>query len=136
MLAQPFGQIIIALAGLVIGIIGVVFFIRAVSFKFKKSLKKNEMNKKEWKWSGYIGTFGIGARGIVFMIIAFFLIRTAWQADPNETKGLDGALSRTCHKTIWSHFAGHRFTRIYGIRRIHVCKRPIQAIKQLKPLTR
>ncbi|MDR7071832.1 DUF1206 domain-containing protein [Fictibacillus barbaricus] len=98
MLAQPFGQILIALAGLVIGIIGVSFLIRAISFKFKKDLKKNEMNKKEWKWSGYIGTFGIGARGIVFMIIAFFLIRTAWQADPNETKGLDGALAELVTK--------------------------------------
>jgi hypothetical protein len=98
MLAQPFGQVIIALAGLVIGIIGIVFFIRAVSFRFKKDLKKNEMNKKEWKWSGYIGTFGIAARGIVFMIIAFFLVRTAFLADPDETKGLDGALAELVTK--------------------------------------
>ncbi|WNB90777.1 DUF1206 domain-containing protein [Bacillus sp. NEB1478] len=98
MLAQPFGQTLIALAGLIIGIIGIVFLVRAISFKFKKNLKKNEMNKEEWKWSGYIGTFGIGARGIVFMIIAFFLIRTAWQADPGETKGLDGALAELLTK--------------------------------------
>jgi hypothetical protein len=66
---------------------------RAFSRRFKKRLKKNEMNKKEWKWSGYIGTFGMAARGFVFLIIAFFLIRTAVQADPDETKGLDGALA-------------------------------------------
>lgn len=94
MLAQPFGQILIALAGLVFGIIGIVFIYRATSRRFKKSLKKNEMNKNEWRWSGYIGTFGMTARGFVFIIIAFFLIRTAYQADPEETKGLDGALAQ------------------------------------------
>ncbi|MBY6036504.1 DUF1206 domain-containing protein [Fictibacillus nanhaiensis] len=92
MLSQPFGQLFIAVAGLVVGIIGIVFLFRALSRKFKKNLKKNEMNKKEWRWSGYIGTFGMTARGFVFMIIGFFLIRTAILADPEETKGLDGAL--------------------------------------------
>ncbi|RZT23375.1 DUF1206 domain-containing protein [Fictibacillus sp. BK138] len=92
MLAQPFGQLLVAIGGLIFGIIGVIFLFRAISRKFKKDLKKNEMNKKEWKWSGYIGTFGMIARGIVFMIIGFFLIRTAILANPEETKGLDGAL--------------------------------------------
>ncbi len=92
MLSQPFGQLLIAIGGLVFGIIGFIFFYRAVSHRFKRDLKKNEMNKKEWKWSGYIGTFGMSARGIVFLIIAFFLVRTAVLADPEETRGLDGAL--------------------------------------------
>ncbi|MCM3719283.1 DUF1206 domain-containing protein [Fictibacillus phosphorivorans] len=92
MLEQPFGQILIAIAGLVFGITGFTFMFRAISGRFKKELKKNEMNKEEWKWSGYIGMFGIAARGIVFMIIAFFLIRTAIYVNPEETKGLDGAL--------------------------------------------
>lgn len=92
MLSQPFGQLLIAISGLVFGIIGIIFLYKAFSHRFKRDLKKNEMNKKEWRWSGYIGTFGMAARGIVFMIIAFFLVRTAILADPDETKGLDGAL--------------------------------------------
>jgi hypothetical protein len=92
MLTQPFGQLLIAIGGLIFAIVGVLFLYRALSRRFKRDLKKNVMNKHEWRWTAYIGTFGMTARGIVFMIIAFFLVRTAILADPNETKGLDGAL--------------------------------------------
>jgi Domain of Unknown Function (DUF1206) len=92
MLSQPFGQLLVAIGGIVFAITGIVFMFRAFTHRFKRDLKKNEMNKKEWRWSGYIGTFGMAARGIVFMIIAFFLVRTAILADPKETRGLDGAL--------------------------------------------
>lgn len=51
------------------------------------------MNQKEWKTARYIGKFGISAHGIVFAIMGIFLIRAAVQADPDETKGLDGALA-------------------------------------------
>jgi hypothetical protein len=93
LLAQPFGQLLITAAGIIVGIIGFVFLAKGLSRRFKKYLKKNEMTKKEWKVSVYIGVFGMTARGFVFLIIAFFLIRTAVLADPDETKGLDGALA-------------------------------------------
>ncbi|MFC7373127.1 DUF1206 domain-containing protein [Fictibacillus iocasae] len=93
MLSQPFGQLIIGLAGLVFIIIGSVMLFQAVSGRFKKKFKKNEMNKEEWRWSGYVGTFGMSARAVVFVIIGIFLIRTAYTSDPKETKGLDGALA-------------------------------------------
>lgn len=56
------------------------------------------MSKEEWRWSGHIGKAGIIARSIVFGIIGFFLIRTALQADPDETKGLDGALAEVAQR--------------------------------------
>ncbi|MFC0189295.1 DUF1206 domain-containing protein [Fictibacillus aquaticus] len=93
MLAQPFGQLIIGLAGIVFIVIGVVMLYQAISGRFKKRFKKNEMNKQEWRWSGYVGTFGMSARAVVFIIIGIFLIRTAYTSDPKETKGLDGALA-------------------------------------------
>ncbi|MFC7394360.1 DUF1206 domain-containing protein [Scopulibacillus cellulosilyticus] len=102
MLAEPFGQTIIGLlgAGILIFGIGQVFW--ALSGKFQKNLKKNKMSRKEWLWSGRFGKFGISARGVVFGIIGFFLIRTAIQADPNETKGLDGALAEVSRQPYGS----------------------------------
>ncbi|WP_144551302.1 DUF1206 domain-containing protein [Peribacillus simplex] len=93
MLAQPFGQTIIAITGTVILIVGLGQIFWALSGRFQKQLKKNEMSQKERKWSKYLGKFGISARGVIFGIIGVFLIKTAIKADPDETKGLDGALA-------------------------------------------
>lgn len=93
LLGEPFGQLIIALAGGGFIIAGIITIYWALSGRFQKRLKKNEMTHKEWQGGGIMGKFGISARGLVFGIIGFFLIRTAIQADPNETKGLDGALA-------------------------------------------
>lgn len=92
-LAQPFGQTIIAVIGAVFIGIGVFNFYKAYTEKFKNRLKRHEMNQKEWKSARYIGKFGLLAHGVVFAIVGIFLIRTAIQADPDETKGLDGALA-------------------------------------------
>ncbi|MGM1033722.1 MAG: DUF1206 domain-containing protein [Bacillota bacterium] len=56
------------------------------------------MSPKERKWSKYLGKFGISARGVIFGIIGVFLIKTAIQADPDETKGLDGALAEVANQ--------------------------------------
>ncbi|MDQ0219616.1 DUF1206 domain-containing protein [Peribacillus cavernae] len=98
MLAQPFGQTAIGLLGAVILIVGIIQVSKALSGRFQKKFKKNEMTRKEWKWSGHIGKVGISARGLVFSIIGIFLIRTAIQADPDETKGLDGALAEVAQQ--------------------------------------
>jgi hypothetical protein len=34
------------------------------------------------------------ARGLVFGLMGFFLVRAAWQYDPEEAVGLDGALAQ------------------------------------------
>jgi hypothetical protein len=39
-----------------------------------------------------LGRLGLTARGIVFATIGWFLIQAAWQYDPEEARGLAGAL--------------------------------------------
>ncbi|KNH19768.1 hypothetical protein ACS78_19460 [Priestia megaterium] len=102
LLSYPFGQTIIALTGIGIIIFGIGQVYWALSGRFLKKLKKNEMSKEEWRWSGHVGKVGIIARSIVFGIIGFFLIRTALQADPDETKGLDGALAEVAQRPFGS----------------------------------
>ena len=50
------------------------------------------MGEKLRKWTERWGRFGIAARGIVFGIVGAFLIRAALQYDPQEARGLGGAL--------------------------------------------
>jgi uncharacterized membrane protein YqhA len=92
-LAQPFGQTMIAIIGAVFIGVGLYNLYNAYKEKFTQKLKRHQMNKKEWNAVRYTGKFGISAHGVVFAIIGIFLLRTAFKADPHETKGLDGALA-------------------------------------------
>jgi hypothetical protein len=42
----------------------------------------------------FLGVVGHLARGVVFGLIGVFLVRAAWQYDPEEAIGLDGALAK------------------------------------------
>jgi len=92
LLAQPFGQWLVGLvAAFVIGL-GFYQLYKAYKAKFRKEMKLHEMSPTEETWATRIGRFGLGARGVVFCIIGFFLLQAARQSDASEVRGLDGAL--------------------------------------------
>jgi hypothetical protein len=92
LLAQPFGQWLVALVGAIVIGIGFEQLYKAYKAKFRKEMKLHEMSTTEKTWATRIGRFGLAARGIVFVIIGFFLLQAARQSDPNQARGLDGAL--------------------------------------------
>lgn len=65
---------------------------RAVTCKFNKKLKTGEMGDAEEKAATGAGILGHLARFVVFALIGLFLVRAAWEFDPKEARGLDGAL--------------------------------------------
>ena len=73
---------------------GVFNYWRGITQSFKKKLKLRKMSELEEKVFTIIGMVGHIARGTVFGLIGFFLMRAAWQYDPKEAVGLDGALSK------------------------------------------
>ncbi|MBM7838704.1 hypothetical protein JOC54_001963 [Alkalihalobacillus xiaoxiensis] len=93
LLSQPFGQWIVGIGGLAIigGGIGQI----VIGFKrsFMQLFDLHRMSVKEKKLTRSIGTFGHVARGIVFLLMGYFVCITAWQQDPDETVGFDGALA-------------------------------------------
>lgn len=92
-LAQPFGQWLVGLAGIVVIGVGLGFIYQAVKGKFRDQLKWQQMNASERKWATRIGKFGIAARGFVFAVIGLFLTQAALQSDASEAKGLGEALA-------------------------------------------
>lgn len=89
---QPFGRWLVGVGGaLVIGI-GFYRIYQAYKIKFRKKLNLSELNTKQEKWLVNISRFGIAARGVVFVMIGFFIIQAAKNYNPQEVKGLDGAL--------------------------------------------
>ncbi|MBA2736355.1 MAG: DUF1206 domain-containing protein [Pyrinomonadaceae bacterium] len=92
LLAQPFGQWLVALVGAIITISGVYFFYQAYSTKFRDTLLFREMSERQEIWGTRFGRFGFAARGVVFCIIGFFLAFAAWHSDAGETRDFGAAL--------------------------------------------
>jgi hypothetical protein len=88
----PLGRYIVYAAGF--AFLGAAGFngYRAVTCKFRKKLKSHEMNDAEETAATGVGIVGHLARMAVFALIGLFLLRAAWEFDPKEARGLDGAL--------------------------------------------
>lgn len=93
LLLQPFGQWLVATFGVIILATSFYQFYEAFSAKFRQKLKWQEMSQDERTWATRTGRFGYGARGIVFLVIGFFLMQAARQSDATQARGLDGALA-------------------------------------------
>jgi hypothetical protein len=93
LMAVPFGRWLVGLVG--VGIIGYGFYqlYRAYRAKVRKHLDLSRAGATEAEWIVRLGRFGIGARGIVFGIIGWFLVRAAMEYDPQRASGLGGALA-------------------------------------------
>jgi len=91
-LAQPFGQWLVGLAGAMVIGVGFSYFYEAYKAKFRRHFKLDEMSQTEQTWATRLGRFGIAARGIVFVIIGLFLIQAGRLSDASQTKGLGEVL--------------------------------------------
>ena len=92
LLAQPFGQWIVGAIG-----VGIIAFALhqcylAYTAKFLEQLDRSAMSRRFDTWVRRVGRLGLSARGIVFMIIGVYLIVAALTANPNQARGLSGAL--------------------------------------------
>ena len=89
---QPFGRWLVGIGGAIIIGIGFYRIYEAYKTKFRKMLNLSELNPQQEKWLVNISRFGIAARGVVFVMLGFFVIQAAKNYDPQKVKGLDGAL--------------------------------------------
>ncbi|MCB0168372.1 MAG: DUF1206 domain-containing protein [Anaerolineae bacterium] len=92
LMSQPFGRWLVGLGG-VIGIgVGLYRIYKGYSIEFKNELNLSQMSATERQWTIYMGRAGLAAQGIVFAMVGSFFVQAAVQYDPNEARGLGGAL--------------------------------------------
>ncbi|WP_046179424.1 DUF1206 domain-containing protein [Domibacillus tundrae] len=106
LLAQPFGQWIVGLIGLIIIIYGLIELYRGFKEKFMKYFKTHEMKNKEVRLARNAGKAGLMARGVVLAMTGFFFIQTAITANPDETKGFGGALAELASQPFGQFLLG------------------------------
>ena len=90
LLSQPFGQWLVGLVGAAIIGAGIAHFVKAWRAEFEKYF---EMSEQERRLITPLSRFGLFARGVAFLLIGGFFIVAAWQHDPDEARGLGGALA-------------------------------------------
>ncbi len=91
-LAEPWGPWAVGLAGAIVFGTGVYQFVKAWTASFEDQLRKDRMTGDARRWSRRLGRFGLSARGVTFLIIGWFLVRSAVDLNAGEVKDLGGAL--------------------------------------------
>ncbi len=92
LMEQPFGVWLVGIVGAIIIGYGLYELFSGIKEKFMEKFKTYEMNDKELKVARISGKIGLIARGVVLSMVGFFFIETAYTHDPNQSKGLGGAL--------------------------------------------
>jgi hypothetical protein len=99
-LKYPGGQVIVAIAGIVVVLAGLYTMYRAYRLKFLESLQLGSASPRTRTIVTRLGQVGGIARGLVFGTVGVFLIVAAQDSDPRQAKGVDSALRALAHTPL------------------------------------
>jgi hypothetical protein len=100
LLSWPLGQVLVVGVGIAVIGVGLRELNQAYKARFLEYLKLDEMGGRVRKWTERWGRLGVAARGIVFGVVGTFLIRAALEYDPQEARGLGGALQTLAQQPL------------------------------------
>ncbi|MDQ6747074.1 MAG: DUF1206 domain-containing protein [Candidatus Dormibacteraeota bacterium] len=98
LLHQPFGPWLVGLMGLIGMAGGLGQMWQAFTTDFKKDWKLGEMSAQTQQAAIAIGRFGLAARGVIFLMLGFFVLQAGLHVDPKQAKGMDAALLTLAHQ--------------------------------------
>lgn len=93
LMSTTLGPWLVGLIGLGLLAFGLSQVYTVIFLDFERQFKTYTMSPPEIKLATQIGRFGTGARGLVFALVAFIMIKAAIQTDPNQQQGVDAALT-------------------------------------------
>ena len=92
-LALPAGRLATAAVAIGIGVYALYQLYRATMKDPARRLDLAGAHRSTADWVVRLGRFGIAARGVVFLIIAWFLAQAAWRRDAERAGGIDESLT-------------------------------------------
>lgn len=92
LMGAPFGPWLVMAAGLAIGVAGVVQWVRAAKGSYRAKFDLDGAAASQRHWIDRAAKLGLAARGLVFLIMGFFLMQAGWQSDASEARGFGAAL--------------------------------------------
>ena len=93
-LTWPGGRWLVAAAGLGFLVAAVFNGYRASTQKFEEKWFVDDLGHRTQRVLAALGSIGLLARFVVFGLIGLFLVKAAYEYDPREAIGLDGALRK------------------------------------------
>jgi len=90
-LTHPGGGWLTAIIGLVAILVGLGQLLEADRATFKEDLKGAAMSATERIWAVRLGRFGMFARGVIFLVIGWFLVQAGLHHDAGQVQGFGGA---------------------------------------------
>jgi hypothetical protein len=102
----PGGRWLVGLAGLAILGAGLWNVYRACTTKFEDKWRSGQMSEAERTWGRRVGVAGHLARGVVFGLIGWFIVKAAVEYDADEAIGLDGSLQKLANTTYGPYLLG------------------------------
>jgi hypothetical protein len=97
-LGWPGGRWIVGAIALAIAGAALWNLYRAVSAKYKDSLKTGQMSAAELRWTTRIAFVGLMSRAVVFGLVAWFFFKAAADYNAKQARGLDGALRKLANE--------------------------------------
>lgn len=94
LILKPFGEWLIGIGGLVVIGVGLTYMYGGYSKRYLSDLQSEQLDSMFEHWAIQFGRFGYAARGFVFVLIGFFLVKAALLSDAKQVDGLGGVLSR------------------------------------------
>lgn len=89
----PFGRALVAVVGVAVLAYGVYELYDGYKAKFTRKLQLDGVAARQSKTVRNVSRFGIIARGLVWVLMGVFFVRSAIDYDPSESKGMGGALA-------------------------------------------
>jgi hypothetical protein len=111
----PAGELLVSLAAAYVAGYGVYQFYRAWTPKMQRHLQLGELPAEIRRWVLGVSRFGIAARGVVFCLIGFFLIRAVYRHDAAQAGGLRESLRTLADLGRWPFIAVALGLVAYGV---------------------
>ena len=96
----PLGEWLVVAAGAGLVVYGLWNGYRSLSGRFRKDLKRGEMNGELRSAVDVIGVLGHAARMVLFTMVGAFLVRAGWTSDPRDAIGFDEALGKLAQQPL------------------------------------
>lgn len=90
-LTHPAGGALTILIGLIVIGVAVGQFLESYRATFARDLKGTEMSPATRDIAVKLGRFGMFARGVIFLVIGWFVVQAGIHHDPAQTQGFSGA---------------------------------------------
>jgi hypothetical protein len=91
-MSKPMGKWLVIGTGLAIAAYGIWQLIRAIKAKLDDQLRLGEIEPRTRTWVRRLARLGIAARGLVFGMIGWFLMRAGLEHDPSQARDLGASI--------------------------------------------